>query len=389
MSANDGEILILHATCGAGHRSAARALAKAFAAADRSVPVRVLDALDGVTPRFRRFYTGSFEATVEHLPSVYGAFFAITKDLDRSPVFRAARGLTNRLNAEELTATLRASKPRAVVCTHFLPLEVALREKRAGRLDAPIFAVVTDYVAHGFWRQKDADVTFCPPGRAATDLVLGAVPARRIVASGIPIDPVYALPYDQDAAKRRAGLSLTLPSVVLLAGGAGMGPLVTVLRETAERVGHEAEIVVVCGKNEKLRREAEAAAADLATPVRVLGFVDPIVDLLRAADVVVTKPGGLTTSECLALGKAIVFYEAAPGQESANARYAADRDGGIDAGSPSAAAVAAAALVRDPVRRERLGARARKIARPDAARDIAEAVLLFAGLGAELTEVAA
>src|SRR2546423_6783114 len=102
MDARDGEILILHASCGGGHKSAARALARAFAEADPTVPVRVVDGLDGMSPSFRRFYTGSFEASVAHAPSVYGAFFRLTKNLDRSPVFRAARGLTNRLQCEEL-----------------------------------------------------------------------------------------------------------------------------------------------------------------------------------------------------------------------------------------------------------------------------------------------
>jgi processive 1,2-diacylglycerol beta-glucosyltransferase len=148
-----------------------------------------------------------------------------------------------------------------------------------------------------------------------------------------------------------------------------------VLRETARALRGEAELVVVCGKNDELLAEATTAAKQLDAPVRVRGFVDPIVDLLRGADVVVTKPGGLTTSECLALGKPLVFYEAAPGQETANVRYAVDRGAGIDGGSPEAAARAAAELVRDPARRERLARRARTIGRPGAANTIVETIL--------------
>jgi processive 1,2-diacylglycerol beta-glucosyltransferase len=370
------EILILHATCGAGHKQAARALEKAFREADPTIEVRVFDALDGMNRTSRKVYQGSFEAVVGHAPSVYGAVFSMTKNLDHSPVFRAARGISNRLQCEELVALLRKSSPRAIVCTHFMPLEVCLRLKRAGQLDAPIYAVVTDYVAHGFWRQEDADVTFCPPGRAAADLVLGGgLSPEKVVASGIPIDPTYGRAYDQIEAKKSAGLPLTRPTVLLMAGGAGMGPLTTVLRETSAQVGTAAEIVVVCGKNEKLRAECCEIARDLRSPVRVLGFVDPIASLLRAADVVVTKPGGLTTSECLALGKAIVFYEAAPGQESANARYVCDRDAGIDGGAPEGAAKAAALLVANPAMRARLSRRARRVSRPDAARTIVEVVL--------------
>jgi processive 1,2-diacylglycerol beta-glucosyltransferase len=382
------EILILHATCGGGHKSAARALEKAFREADPTLAIEVVDALDGMNATSRKLYTGSFEVAVAHAPSVYGAIFSMTKNLDRSPVFRAARAATNKLQCEKLVDLLRSREPRAIVCTHFMPLEVALREKRAGRISAPIYAVVTDYVAHGFWRQREADVTFCPPGRAAADLVLGGVPAERIVKSGIPIDPTYARSEDALAAKKRAGLPLSRPTVLLLAGGAGMGPLVQVLRETARATRGAAEIVVVCGKNETLHRECAAAARHLEAPVRVLGFVDPIADLLRAADVVVTKPGGLTTSECLALGKAIVFYEAAPGQESANARYACDRDAALDGGTPEGAARAAALLVGDAALRAKLAARAKRVSRPNAARAIVTTILARSEAWSDLALVA-
>lgn len=363
----NNELWILHASVGGGHKSAARALARAFQLRDPGQRVRVVDALDGMSDEFKRAYTGSFELGVAHTPTFYGAFFELTKELDRSATFRAARTLHNRAHGQRLLEMIRLGRPRAIICTHFLPLEMALVERRRGRLNVPIFGVVTDYVAHGLWRQPDADLTFCPPGRGRHDLRRGGVPGRRIVVSGIPIDPAFAEPYDLVASKRAAGLALDRPTVAVLAGGAGMGPLVEVLERTGREVGRSADLVVVCGKNELLQARAERAARDLPGRVRVVGFVDPIVELLRGADVVVTKPGGLTTSECLALGKPTVFYEAAPGQEGANARFAADQGAAVRGGTPADTGLAAALLVRDGVLRARLAARARRVGRGDAA----------------------
>lgn len=382
-----GELWILHASVGGGHRSAARALARALQLRAPAQPVRVIDALDGMSDEFRRVYTRSFEVGVAHTPTFYGAFFQMTRELDRSATFRAVRTLYNRAHGQRLLDMVRRGRPSALVCTHFLPLEMALVERRRGRLDVPVHAVVTDYVAHGLWRQPDADLTFCAPGRARHDLRRGGLAGRRIVVSGIPIDPVFAAPYEVAAAKRAAGLAADRPTIAVLAGGAGMGPLVDVVKATARAVAGAADLVVVCGKNELLRARAEQAARDLPGHVRVVGFVDPIVELLRGADVVVTKPGGLTTSECLALGKATVFYEAAPGQESANARFAADLGAGVAAGSPEAAGHAAARLVRDPAARAALAARARRVGRPRAALDVADHVL--ASLRPDLTASAA
>lgn len=371
----NGELWILHASVGGGHKSAARALARALERIDPSAPVRVIDALDGMTGEFRRFYGGSFDLGVAHTPNFYGAFFHLTRDLDRSATFRAARALYNRAHGQRLLRLIREGRPAALLCTHFLPLEMALAERRRGGLDVPVFGVVTDYVAHGLWRQPDADLTFCPPGRARHDLRHGGVPAHKIVVSGIPIDPVFAAPYDVATSKRAAGLSLERPTVAVLAGGAGMGPLVEVVEHTGRAVSGAADLVVVCGRNDALRARAQRAADALPGRVRVLGFVDPIVELLRGADVVVTKPGGLTTSECLALGKATVFYEAAPGQESANARFAADLGAGLEGGAPATTALAAAELVRSYAARAALAARARRVGRPDAAQVVASAVL--------------
>ena len=377
--AREGEVLVLHASVGGGHRAAARAVARAIDELDPARPVRVVDALDGVAPAARSLYLRSFELSVAHLPGAYGTFFELTRDIDLSPVWRAGRRLANRTQGSALHALLRQARPAAVVCTHFLPLEVALREQARDRLDAPVFSVVTDYVAHGFWRQPRAELTFCPPGRARRDLLRGGVPARRIVPCGIPVDPSCAAPWDGAELRARLGLPLDRPAVALLAGGAGMGPLVEVLQATARELGDRAELVVVCGSNQLLRAEAERAARALpGARVRVLGYVDPLLDLLRAVDLVVTKPGGLTTSECLALGKATVFYEAAPGQEGWNARFAQARGAALVGRTPQEAARAAAHVLADPELRRRLGERARLAGRPHAAKTVAAQVLLRA-----------
>jgi len=363
------QILVVHASTGGGHKAAALALAKAFSLA--GCDVEILDALDYMTPGFATCYRGLFEGLVNNVPAAWGAAYAATKNLDLVPGAKGLSGLANGLSGQGLAKRMQGRD--AIVCTHFLPLDVALNEKRSGRITAPVHAVVTDYAAHGAWRRPEADLTFCAPGRAVSDLASGGV--TRIVQSGIPIDLDYARPYDQHEAKVATRLRLDKPTVTLLAGGAGLGPLVSVMTETAKALRGAAEIVVVCGKNEQVKKEAEAAAAKVPGPIRVLGFVSPIIGLLRASDVVVTKPGGLTTSECLALGKAIVFYEAMPGQEAENARHVVAHAAAVDGGDPKRAASAVVDLVRNHDRRHALGYRARSISRPTAALMIARAVV--------------
>ncbi len=323
-----------------------------------------------MSPGFAPLYKGAFEGIVNNAPSAWGAVFDLTRNLDLVPGAKELSGIANGLGAQDLARRLQGRD--AIVCTHFLPLDVALNERSARRIVSPIHAVVTDYVAHGAWRRPEADLTFCAPGPAKSELVAGGV--TRIVTSGIPVDLDYARIYDTSAAKVHCRLRLDRPAVTLLAGGTGVGPLVSVLNETARALRGSAEIIVVCGSNDQLKTEAQAAASKFPGQIRVFGFVNPIVNLLRASDVIVTKPGGLTTSECLALGKAIVFYDAAPGQETGNAVHVASHAAGVNCRDPRSAALAAADLVRNHNRRHALEHRARMLARPHAALAIARTV---------------
>jgi len=368
-------VLVLHASCGGGHRAAARALVKAFGLVAPFVSVDVEDSLDHMSPLFRATYGRSFEAVVTHAPRIYGALFRATAELDRRSWFRAARSAWNGAHDRPLRALLREKKPSAVVCTHFLPLEIALRAQRGSSFEGRVYSVVTDHVVHGLWRQPGAALTFCAPGRSRYDLERGGVDGSGIHATGIPIDPAWGLDYDAREARVRVGLPVDRPLVLLLAGGTGLGPLVSVVREAGELLAGRANVLAVCGRNERLLKEAEGAASAAGDHVRAVGFVDPLVDLVRAASVVVTKPGALTTNECLAAGKALVFYEAAPGQETANARFAVERGAALDGRSARGAVEGALRLVVDAALRRSLERRALRIARPDSALDVATSIV--------------
>jgi processive 1,2-diacylglycerol beta-glucosyltransferase len=368
-------IVILHAPVGGGHKSAARALARELKSRHGSLEPRLVDAFDGAEGFFRSVYTHLALFTMAHAPRVYGAVYRTTHDIDGSGTFRRFRSAVNRSQTNRLAGYLRASQPTAIVCTHFMPLEVALRMRRAGQLDVPIYGVVTDYAAHGLWREPETDLTFCAPGRAEEELLAGGLSSDRIVPAGIPVDPSFAESYDVVAEKRRAGFSTRRPTVLVLGGGFAMKAMLPVLGEVTERVGPHADVVVICGKNDDLKARATRLLAARRLQARVLGFVDPIIPLLRGADVVVTKPGGLSTSECLALGKPTVFYEVAPGQETENARHVVERGAGIATSTPEETAEAALRLVESASRRAALAERARAIGRPRAAEAIVSTIL--------------
>jgi processive 1,2-diacylglycerol beta-glucosyltransferase len=192
--------------------------------------------------------------------------------------------------------------------------------------------------------------------------------------TGIPVDPAFSVPCDRDAARRAFGLSGDRPVVLQAAGGHGVGPLEDAYRALLESTV-PSEIVVVCGRNEGARRSLSAIRPPSRHRAKVLGFTDRMRELMTAADLLVTKPGGLTVSEALACGLPMALIHPIPGQEERNADYLAENGAALRASSPAALTGKVEDLLSSPERLAEMRRRAFRLARPRAAFAVARAAL--------------
>lgn len=365
------EILILHATAGAGHTRAAQALAAAFQADGRQH--QVVDILDCTPALFRHMYVKSYIDVVQKAPELWGYLY------DRSDVVHPAtskrlraRLAFNRLNSQPFKKLLKETAPRAIVCTHFLPLELLSDLKGRGKFDAPVHAVVTDVSPHAFWVYPHIDLYHVATPSAARELERKGYPAERIRVTGIPVDPVFAERTAGPAARARLGLP-ERPTVLLLSGGFGVGPMVEAL-ESFRASRADVSLVVVAGKNAELEAECRTVAQTLDVSVTVRGFVTNMHEWMDAADLIVTKPGGLTTTEVLAKGKPMALVSPIPGQEQRNCEYLLEAGAAVRLYDVGDAAFYLTKWLGDAERMQRMTAAAKAIARPRAANDIAAAV---------------
>jgi len=359
-------LLFLHATAGAGHTRAAEALAAACAL--RELPAQTLDTLDCTSKPFKHVYAKSYVKLVQTMPALWGFLYDQSDRKEFDAKSRKLGLLLEKLSTRDFLRTIRAIDPAAIVCTHFLPLELLSDLERRGKFKCPLAAVVTDISPHSYWVYPHVDHYYVANAHAQRELLRKGVPLVQTTATGIPIDPVFAV--SRPAKTARAALGLPeKPTVLLLSGGFGVGPLTALLRSFAD---YEADcsLIVVAGKNAELKAECEAIAATLSVDVTVFGFVDFIHDLLDAADVVVTKPGGLTLSEILAKAKPMLLVSPIPGQEQRNCEYLLEHGVATRLYDFDDAAYYIDQLLRDPVRLHAMALAAQKIARPHAARDI-------------------
>jgi processive 1,2-diacylglycerol beta-glucosyltransferase len=368
-------ILILSASVGAGHMRAAQAVELATRQLAPEAQVKNIDILTLTNAGFRRVYGKAYLDLVNLAPHVLGYVYDLL-DKPRSPKSKRdrLRLAVEKLNLKKFCDMMEEQSWDIVVNTHFLPAEIIASLRRDRKLSVPQITVTTDFETHRLWVNQPCERYTTATEEGAAYLHHWGVPSESIFATGIPIHPLFSQPKDRATCLKRQGLTGDRPVILQLAGGFGVGPIEKLFRGLLQ-VEIPLEVVVVAGRNEQVKHELEQAAIPDRHRVKVLGFTDQMDELMAAADVVVSKPGGLTTSEVLARRAAMAIVNPIPGQESRNSDYLLENGAAIKINNVGTLPMKLTQLLRDPQRLESIKANARRIAKPQAAFDVARMAL--------------
>jgi processive 1,2-diacylglycerol beta-glucosyltransferase len=367
------DILILTASAGAGHLIAARALESAFRAARPAASIEVLDVLAISNPAFRRLYGGGYLDLVRYAPAAMGWLYE-AMDRPGGKLYDGLRVWIQNLNRLPTRRCVLQRRPRLIVNTHYLPAEWVAQMRLAGQYECPQVTVTTDYETHRIWVQEPNERYYTATDDGKFYLTTWGVPAERILVTGIPVRPGFNVPLMRTAACERCQLDPARPAVLLLCGGFGVGPTGELLHELASMAG-AAQVIVIAGRNEALRQRLERQVRGNGQHVRILGFTDTVHEWMAAADLVVSKPGGLTVAESLARGLPMVIVNPIPGQETRNADYLLEHGAALKVNNTRLLGRRVGELLRDDARLQRLRAAAERIARPNAAQAIVDDAL--------------
>ena len=312
-------VLIATVTCGAGHLAAAAALEEAWRAAHPDDVIEKLDLLKLFSPLHRRIYSEGYVKLVERAPELWGMVFAKS---DNPKLLQRLKSIQRKFpsgSKQRFARHVKQFKPDVVLCTHYLPLETLtpMREKSDGPRPF-VVCIVTDFEAHALWMESCVDLYCVAAEETKARLVARGVAAENVVVTGIPIAAKFSAKPDAKAVRKQYGLRDDLTVLLVLSGGFGMGPVAEILAEL-DKSPAQFQTLVVTGRNEDLRRKL--ATQDRQHPTHVLGFSTNMHELMAVADLIITKPGGLTTSEALALGKPLFILNPIPGQEAANSDF--------------------------------------------------------------------
>lgn len=371
--------LILTASYGSGHNAVAAALDAALRAA--GARTRVVDHFhELVHPRFDRWSRGVYTAMIIRAPALWALAYWLG---DRMAAASPLAFDTNRLGRRRLARLLDAERPDCVVCTHPTPAGALAALRGRGRRVPPFAVVFSDFAAHRQWVHPVADAHYVPDAAIARGVVARGAPESRVVVTGIPVRAEFAEPMDRAAARAGLGLDPGRPVVLAMCGTSGsVGRLAAVTRVLHD-LPRPLQAVVVTGVDtalaERLRRRVAGDAR-----IRVVGYADNVRQLMAAADLLVTKAGGVSLAEALAAELPIVCFGSLSGHEARNERFVVECGAALAARSTGELALTLGTALSSPEVLARLAEKIRVVRRPHAAGDVVDHLLRLAA-GARAT----
>jgi processive 1,2-diacylglycerol beta-glucosyltransferase len=366
------KVLILSSSGGAGHLRAAEALHRTAQSIDLPIKTENHDCLDFTSPTFKRLYGGTYLGLVNKTPELWGYLYgkAEAKPYRKSGLIR----LFDHFNYNRYLRFLKSSKPDAIICTHFLPFISISSEIRKWGIEAPIFAATTDFDVHQYWVDPIVYRYYVFHEESLWQLQSKGIPVHRISVAGIPVMPEFLTKTSRREAKRSLGLDERTFTILVLSGGFGVGHFEDIVRSIGETLAgfprRQFSLIVVCGKNTAAKASIGTMRFPQNVHTSIHGFVTNIAEMMSASDLVVTKSGGLTSSEALVKCLPMLIVDPIPGQEMRNADLIVEHGAGWKAINLANLAYKLKKILKNPSMLTNAHKASSTLARPHAARDI-------------------
>lgn len=351
-------ILILSANTGEGHNSAARALKERIEA--RGGSCRIEDGLAYMGKSSNALICKGHVFFYRSLPKVYGVGYRFEERQARRQRYQQKlRAEVRRRGRRKLPKGRRSLRELlsgetydAVICAHVFVARMVSELRLAGQARIPAFFLATDYTCSPGVNQLEVDAWLIPHEKLIPEFAGYGIPREKIVPTGIPVRAEFLREGERTAARRALNLPEDKRIAVLSSGSMGAGPMGRMVLFLVEYLPDDALLVVICGNNHALERNLKSL---LRSPkLRVVGFTRQMGDYMDAADVFITKPGGLSTTEAVNKRAPLVLYNAVPGCESRNMAFMQELGCALSANGAMALGKTVAALLDSPPSREAL-----------------------------------
>jgi processive 1,2-diacylglycerol beta-glucosyltransferase len=311
------KIIVLYSTGGMGHKKAAMALLEAFKAKTDDIEVKAIDSLEYGNKFYNFLYKDMYVYLMSRGKLLWGLLYNFSNLPLVDKVTRGFREKTELSNLGKLDDVLSEENADAIIATHFILPNIAGFLKRKKELRSKLYTVITDNGPHSFWLSDYMDKFFVGSELAKNETLKRGIPETKITVTGIPVMKEFSGSFNRVELEEKYKIDKNKKTIFLLSGGYGVGPLEKMLN-ALNNCGTDIQAIVVCGHNEKVYKEIESMRKKLKYPVILFGFTDKVAELMAVSDLMITKAGGISTTEALNARLPMILFASIPGQETWN-----------------------------------------------------------------------
>lgn len=363
------KVLFLSVPTGGGHHQTAKAMSDYFAGND-NVECKILDVAQNVNTIVKELISKGYILSTTVLPKVYGSIydFLDTRATYNDELTNANKLLSNAFK-KQLKKYLDEYKPDIIVSTHVFATIILNRIAKRNPINAKIISVVTDYTVHPLWEQSKSDYYITASEFLSYQAIKKLGTNKNVLPLGIPISPRFCTKTEKATARASLGIDNKF-TVLVMMGSMGYGNAAIEIIKQLDKLPEDFQILAVCGNNKKLKSDISKIKAH--RKIIAYGFVNNVDALMDCSDCIITKPGGLSTSEALAKNIPLILANPIPGQEDRNLEFMLNHGVALSLSDTHPADEAIYLLMHYPYIAEQLKENAQRLAKPNAARALGE-----------------
>ena len=371
------KIIVISGSTGGGHVSAAKGIQNyAEKKFKDNVKIIHVDVIKHMSFLFKKVYADTYINIIKYFPSIFGYLYKFTdNEKNEKVVLNELRYQFEEFFSKRFKRLIKRFKPDYIIFTHFLPAEHLGKAAKKKKYASKYAVVVTDYDVHSLWMQENMDLFFVANEESALRLINRGIDKSKIHVTGIPINPEFADDYNKEDSRVNLGLLPDRKTVLVMTGAYGVGRVDTFIEYLFDNIEKEFQIVALTGKNDKLKGQLDMLGEKYHGRIKAVGFTDEVQKYMSACDFAITKTGGLTTSECIAMGLPIITINPIPGQEERNTDYLLENGAGLKTVDLVGLTYRVEKLLNNDELLGKMKRNARRIARPKAGEDILNIVL--------------
>ncbi len=307
--------LILSIRAGYGHHSTGQAVMHALQ--EHGFSCTMLDTFEYINPHLANSISDGYLFSTKYLPEAYGKAYDTLDKREERYDKRSLISMLSKIVSHKLKEFFVDYVPDVVIGTHSYACMLITYMREKGYINCPTYGIITDFTVHPFWESTDLDYYVTPDILLNRQMQKKGIPEEKVLPYGIPVKEKFSKKTAKETARKHLGIE-DKTTILMIMGSMGFGNIEKNLK-LIDSVEHDFQVLCVCGNNEKAKKAVDET--EWTKKVYSFGFVDNVDEMMDAADCIITKPGGLTTSEFLAKGLPAIILDPIPGQEDRNMEF--------------------------------------------------------------------